>query len=162
GANMVAPVTVERIEPSATPGEFHRLHLDCGTSLRARTVLIAAGVKWRKLEADGAQRFESQGIHYACTSVEAILYDKTDVAVVGDERGEDRRRRQLRDAEELIVEGHSVTETAGDRVVEDREEGAGGGVEVAVGRGEVELTAAAGARGVNLIGLREVGLGMSA
>ena len=82
GANMVAPVTVERIEPSATSGEFHRLHLDCGTSLRARTVLIAAGVKWRKLEADGAQRFESQGIHYACTSVEAMLYDKTDVAVV--------------------------------------------------------------------------------
>jgi thioredoxin reductase (NADPH) len=83
GAKMIAPVSVERIEPGAAPEDLHLLHLDCGTALRARTVLIAAGVKWRKLEASGAERFESQGIHYACTSVEAILYDKQDVAVVG-------------------------------------------------------------------------------
>ena len=51
--------------------------------LKARTVLIAAGVRWRKLDAAGAERFESAGIHYACTSVEAILYDAQDVAVVG-------------------------------------------------------------------------------
>src|SRR6476660_7637180 len=56
---------------------------DCGTELRARTVLIAAGVRWRKLEAEGAERFESAGIHYACTSVEAVLYDSQDVAVIG-------------------------------------------------------------------------------
>jgi len=83
GARMVAPVTVERIEPAAKPGDYHLLHLDCGTTLRAKTVLIAAGVRWRKLEAQGAERFESAGIFYACTSVEAMLYDKTDVAVVG-------------------------------------------------------------------------------
>jgi thioredoxin reductase (NADPH) len=35
------------------------------------------------LAAEGAERFESAGIHYACTSVEAILYDTQDVAVVG-------------------------------------------------------------------------------
>src|SRR3989442_1598026 len=40
GAKMVAPVCVERIEPSAAPGDLHALHLDCGTALRARTVLI--------------------------------------------------------------------------------------------------------------------------
>jgi thioredoxin reductase (NADPH) len=83
GARMVAPVVVETIEPSPTPNDFHRLHLDCGAVLRVRAILIAAGVKWRKLEAENAERFESAGIHYACTSVEAILYDKQDVAVVG-------------------------------------------------------------------------------
>ena len=76
GARMVAPVTIERIEPAAAPGDLHALELDCGATIRARTVLIAAGVRWRRLEADGADRFESAGIHYACTSVEAILYDK--------------------------------------------------------------------------------------
>lgn len=83
GARMVAPVSVERIEPAATPDDFHALHLDCGNILLARTVLIATGVHWRKLEAQGAERFESAGIYYACTAVEAILYDKQDVAVVG-------------------------------------------------------------------------------
>jgi thioredoxin reductase (NADPH) len=46
-------------------------------------VLISAGVKWRKLDAEGAERFESAGVHYACTAVEAVLYDSHDVAVVG-------------------------------------------------------------------------------
>src|SRR5205823_12390521 len=80
GAKMVAPVTVERIEPSAAANGFHHLHLDCGSVLEARCVLVAAGVRWRKLEADGVEPFESAGIHYACTSVEAVLYDKPAVA----------------------------------------------------------------------------------
>jgi thioredoxin reductase (NADPH) len=83
GAKMVAPITVERIDLPSSPNDCHVLHLDCGTTLRAKTVLIAAGVRWRKLEAEGAERFESAGIHYACTSVEAMLYDTQDVAVVG-------------------------------------------------------------------------------
>jgi len=83
GARMVAPVSVEKIEPAATPDDFHKLHLDCGNILLARTVLIAGGVHWRKLEAQNAERFELAGIHYACTSVEATLYDKQDVAIVG-------------------------------------------------------------------------------
>jgi thioredoxin reductase (NADPH) len=83
GAKMAAPIVVDRIEPAPTPGDLQRLHPDCGTLLRARTILIAAGVGWRRLDAEGAERFESAGIHYACTSVEAMLFDAQDVAVVG-------------------------------------------------------------------------------
>ena len=83
GARMVAPVIVEHIEPGASPDDLLGLKLDCGATIRARTVLIAAGVRWRKLDAPGADRFEEAGIHYACTTVETILYDNQDVAVVG-------------------------------------------------------------------------------
>jgi thioredoxin reductase (NADPH) len=83
GAKMVAPVIVERIEPAASPDGLHSLYLDCGTVLRARTVLAATGVRWRQLDVEGAERFESQGVHHACTTVEATLYDSQDVAVVG-------------------------------------------------------------------------------
>jgi thioredoxin reductase (NADPH) len=83
GAQMVAPVSVERIEPAVTPADLHTLHLDCGSLLRARTVLVATGVNWRRLEAEGAEQFESAGVHYVCTAVEAVLYDTLDVAVVG-------------------------------------------------------------------------------
>jgi thioredoxin reductase (NADPH) len=83
GARMAAPVAVERIDTAGGPDGAHVLHLDCGTNLTARTVLIAAGVRWRRLDAEGSDRFEDAGIHYACTSVEAVLYDKQDVAVVG-------------------------------------------------------------------------------
>jgi len=83
GAKMVAPINVDRIQAANGSSEYHSLFLNCGTELKARAILIAAGVTWRKLDAEGAERFESAGIHYACTSVEAILYDKSDVAVVG-------------------------------------------------------------------------------
>jgi thioredoxin reductase (NADPH) len=83
GAQMVAPVIVEKIESDPDSKQGHVLRLDCGTRLHCRTVLIATGVRWRKLDAEGADRFESAGIHYACTSVESVLYDMLDVAVVG-------------------------------------------------------------------------------
>ncbi|VTR93116.1 thioredoxin reductase : Response regulator receiver modulated FAD-dependent pyridine nucleotide-disulfide oxidoreductase OS=Rhodopirellula europaea SH398 GN=RESH_01920 PE=4 SV=1: cNMP_binding: Pyr_redox_2 [Gemmata massiliana] len=83
GARMVAPVAVERIEVPADPREPRLLHLDCNTVTRARVVLVATGVGWRKLPAVGAERFESAGIHYVCTAVEAVLYDESDVVVVG-------------------------------------------------------------------------------
>jgi thioredoxin reductase (NADPH) len=83
GAKMVAPVVVDRIDSAGGPEGFHTLHLDCGTQLRARTILAATGVRWRQLDVEGAERFESAGVHHACTSVEAGLYDNQDVAVVG-------------------------------------------------------------------------------
>jgi thioredoxin reductase (NADPH) len=83
GAKMVAPVVVNHIDPAAGPDDFHTLHLDCGAELRARTILAATGVRWRQLDVEGAERFESAGVHHACTSVEAVLYDNQDVAVVG-------------------------------------------------------------------------------
>lgn len=43
GARMVAPVSVNGIEPAAD-GSGHRLHLSCGTTLHAEVVLIATGM----------------------------------------------------------------------------------------------------------------------
>src|SRR4051812_19230966 len=67
GAKMVAPVVVDHIDPATGPDDFHTLYLDCGTKLRARIILAATGVRWRQLGVEGADRFESQGVHHACT-----------------------------------------------------------------------------------------------
>jgi thioredoxin reductase (NADPH) len=83
GARMVAPVAVEKLTPAKSVHDMHVLHLDCGAEIRSRVVLLALGVCWRKLAAEGADRFIGAGIYYACTTVEADLYDGTDVAVVG-------------------------------------------------------------------------------
>ena len=83
GARMIAPVAVEKLTPARSANDLHMLHLDCGATIRCRVLLLALGVRWRRLEAAGADRFAGAGIYYACTTVEADLYDKTDVAVVG-------------------------------------------------------------------------------
>jgi thioredoxin reductase (NADPH) len=83
GAQIVTPVTVEKLTPAKSIDDLHVLQLDCGTEIRSRVVLLALGVRWRRLEATGADRFAGAGIYYACTTVEADLYDSLDVAVVG-------------------------------------------------------------------------------
>lgn len=83
GARLVAPVVVEKVTPAPSLHDLHGLHLDCGAEIRCRVLLLAVGVRWRQLEAAGADRFAGAGIYYACTRVEADLYDRADVAVVG-------------------------------------------------------------------------------
>jgi thioredoxin reductase (NADPH) len=83
GARMIAPVAVEKLTPARSAGDRHALHLDCGAEIRCRVLLLALGVRWRRLEAEGAARFAGAGIYYACTRVEADLFDAQDVAVVG-------------------------------------------------------------------------------
>jgi thioredoxin reductase (NADPH) len=83
GAAIITPVKVESLIPASDPSQCHQLHLDCGSTLRAYTVLVATGVSWRKLTAKGAERYERAGIHYACTTVEGYLYRDHDVVVVG-------------------------------------------------------------------------------
>jgi thioredoxin reductase (NADPH) len=82
GARMVAPVSVDRLEPRPD-GSGHDLYLSCGTVIHAQVVLVATGVRWRKLEVPGAERFERAGVYYACTRIEAFLHQGQDVAVVG-------------------------------------------------------------------------------
>jgi thioredoxin reductase (NADPH) len=83
GARIVAPVNVQNLAPANGTDRCHVLHLDCGAAIRARVVLLALGVRWRRLGAEGADRFDGAGVHYACTTVEADLYNDRDVAVVG-------------------------------------------------------------------------------
>src|SRR5260221_3722203 len=83
GARMIAPVAVEKLTPANSGGDRHALQLDCGAEIRCRVLLLALGVRWRRLQADGAARFAGAGIYYACTRVEADLFDTQDVAVVG-------------------------------------------------------------------------------
>jgi thioredoxin reductase (NADPH) len=83
GARMIAPVTVQKLTLARSGGDRHALQLDCGAEIRCRVLLLALGVRWRRLQADGADRFAGAGIFYACTGVEADLFDKQDVAVVG-------------------------------------------------------------------------------
>ena len=82
GAQLIAPVDVLSLSKSVS-GAGLDLLLDCGATVNARVVLIATGVKWKKLEAKNASKYERAGVYYACTSVEAVLHDRTDVAVVG-------------------------------------------------------------------------------
>ncbi len=80
GAMLNTPVKVARMEVGE---KEHVLHTSNGETVRARIVLAATGVRWRRLEAKGADRFERAGIFYAATAVESRVCVGDEVAVIG-------------------------------------------------------------------------------
>jgi thioredoxin reductase (NADPH) len=64
-------------------GSLYSLKLEDGEPVSARTVVIATGAKYQKLDIPNYARFEYQGIHYAATSMEAGLCHNQEVVVVG-------------------------------------------------------------------------------
>jgi thioredoxin reductase (NADPH) len=59
------------------------LVLEDGQHVRARLVVLAVGADYRRLPADGADRFEGRGLYYAATHLEALQASDEDVVVVG-------------------------------------------------------------------------------
>ena len=80
GARIAVPRTVQRLDCAARP---YALHLDDGSQVRARAVVIATGASYRKLDLPRFDRFAGSGIHWAATAIEASLCEREEVVVVG-------------------------------------------------------------------------------
>ncbi|PYK29031.1 MAG: thioredoxin reductase, partial [Verrucomicrobia bacterium] len=55
----------------------------CPATLRAKTVLIASGANYRRLEAENREKFEGVGVYYAATALEGQICRNETVIVVG-------------------------------------------------------------------------------
>jgi thioredoxin reductase (NADPH) len=61
----------------------YKIELSNGTSVRARAIVIASGVQYRKLGLANLDRFEGVGVYYGATYIEAKLCTGEEVIVVG-------------------------------------------------------------------------------
>src|ERR1041385_6277377 len=59
------------------------IELDDGKSVRGRTVIMAAGGRYRRLDLPNLAQFEGVGIYYGATRVEAEFCRQEEIAVVG-------------------------------------------------------------------------------
>jgi thioredoxin reductase (NADPH) len=64
-------------------GGLRDLRLGDGQAVRARCVVLAVGADYRRLPAEGAERFQGMGLYYAATHLEALQASGKDVVVVG-------------------------------------------------------------------------------
>ena len=86
GAEVAIPLTVEKLDCG---GQLTRachslkLDLDNGKALRARTVVIASGARYRRLPIANISDFEGAGVSFWATSVERKLCEGQEVALVG-------------------------------------------------------------------------------
>ena len=61
----------------------HRLILAGGAAVCARSVVIASGARYRRLNVKNHGDFENRGLHYAATAMESLLCRERDIIVVG-------------------------------------------------------------------------------
>ena len=80
GARLAVSRNVTDLDCSSQP--FH-LILDGTHAVRARSVVIATGARYRKLDVSNYNRFEADGLHYSATAIEARLCSEEEVIVVG-------------------------------------------------------------------------------
>jgi len=78
GAEILVTRNIARIDPAT-----HAVVLDDGEALRARTLILATGVTWRRLAIDGFDRFIGKGVYYGAARSEASNTQGLDVCLIG-------------------------------------------------------------------------------
>jgi thioredoxin reductase (NADPH) len=81
GAELAVACRAELL--ACARADIYEIHVGNGTSVRARAIIIASGVQYRRLALPNLERFEGAGVYYAATSTEARLCGGEDVVVVG-------------------------------------------------------------------------------
>ncbi|CAB3745813.1 FAD-dependent oxidoreductase [Paraburkholderia humisilvae] len=78
GAEILVTRSVARIDV-----ESRHVHLDGGDVIRARTIILATGVAWRRLTVEGFDRLIGKGIYYGAARSETSATHGLDVYLIG-------------------------------------------------------------------------------
>ncbi len=82
GADMMIPIGVKSLDCARTDGAF-ALTLDGGDRLRARSVVVASGARYRRPDVENLDKFEGHGVWYWASPIEARLCAEQEVVLVG-------------------------------------------------------------------------------
>ncbi len=80
GVEVVSPREVNNIE---IRDNYKILTLDDESTVRTKSVILTTGVEYRKLEAEGADKFSGAGVYYGAAMTEAKACENRHVFVVG-------------------------------------------------------------------------------
>jgi alkyl hydroperoxide reductase subunit F len=74
--------TAQQLVPAARPGGLHEIVLANGASLKARTVILTTGARWRNMNVPGEVEYKAKGVAY-CPHCDGPLFKGKRVAVIG-------------------------------------------------------------------------------
>jgi thioredoxin reductase (NADPH) len=82
GAEMLIPVSIRSLDCSKPDGLF-ALATECGQSLKAKSIVVASGARYRRPEIENLDPFEGRGVWYWASPIEAKLCANQDIVLVG-------------------------------------------------------------------------------
>ena len=68
--------------PAVEEGGLHEIRFESGASLKAKTVIVATGARWRELNVPGEKEYRNRGVAY-CPHCDGPLFKGKRVAVIG-------------------------------------------------------------------------------
>ena len=82
GADIMIPMAAKSLDCARTDGAF-ALALDGGDLVRARSVVVASGARYRRPEIENLDKFEGRGVWYWASPIEARLCTEQEIVLVG-------------------------------------------------------------------------------
>ncbi|WP_066557295.1 alkyl hydroperoxide reductase subunit F [Croceicoccus bisphenolivorans] len=79
---VVKPVRASKLVPASQPGGYHTVEFENGASLKARTLVLSTGARWRSLGVPGEAEYQTKGVAY-CPHCDGPLFKGKRVAVIG-------------------------------------------------------------------------------
>lgn len=111
GARIAIAKNAKRLHCDAVP---YHIELDNGEMVTARTVVIASGAEYRKLDVADLERFEGAGVYYGATFTEAQRCQADEVIVVGGGNSAGQAATFLSQTSRhvhMLIRGDSLTST---------------------------------------------------
>jgi NADH-dependent peroxiredoxin subunit F len=82
GVDIMNLQRADQLVPARSPGGLHQVTLASGASLKARTVILSTGARWRSMNVPGEDAYRNKGVTY-CPHCDGPLFRGKRVAVIG-------------------------------------------------------------------------------
>jgi len=118
GAKFSTPARALSLDYNATDKYHACLQVEGDSAvLRAKSLLIATGADYRRLDAEGREQFENMGVYYAATAMEGQLCRNETVVVVGSGNSAGQSAMYLSEGAAkvlLVIRGKSIASKMSD------------------------------------------------
>ncbi len=82
GVDIMNVQRAGQLIPGQGNNGLHEVRLDSGASLKAKTVILATGARWREMKVPGEQEYKAKGVCF-CPHCDGPLFKGKRVAVIG-------------------------------------------------------------------------------
>ncbi|WP_287598002.1 alkyl hydroperoxide reductase subunit F [Thermomonas sp.] len=82
GVDVITAQRAKALHPAGATGDMTGVELESGATLRARTVILAPGARWRQTGVPGEADYRTKGVTY-CPHCDGPLFKGKKVAVIG-------------------------------------------------------------------------------
>jgi thioredoxin reductase (NADPH) len=121
GAEILVPGTVSRVERK---DPYRLVHLTDGSALTSKALVIASGVSYRTLTADGLEPLIGAGVYYGTSNIEAASHRDQPMFVVGGGNSAGQAAlflSRFTDSVTILIKDESLTSTMSKYLIDNLE-----------------------------------------